>query len=471
MRRTKIVCTIGPASEDESVLRELIRAGMDVARLNFSHSTLEQHAARAEKIRRLSRELRRPVAILQDLSGPKIRIGKLENDSAELRPGDDLELRPGSDTGNPHLLFVDYPYLLDDLKAGDRVLLGDGQVELRVTAVERDGVRCQVVVGGQITSRKGINIPGGRLRIRAMSQKDWDDLDFGLQIGVDLVALSFVRSPEDILEVKDYLHRKGKELPVIAKIEKQEAIDRLEDILAVADGAIVARGDLAVETALERVPLVQKEIIRRCNRRGVPVVTATQMLRSMVDSPRPTRAEATDVANAVLDGSDALMLSEETAVGRYPVESVRVMDQIIRAAEEVYPFWHGVVESGSEDKLTVAGAVGRAANLMARDLGAVAILTPTESGSTARLVARYRPASIQIAVTSREETFRAMCLVWGVYPILTEEFRDTDEMVARCIRVAKEAGLLREGDRVIVTAGTPVGVPGRTNLIRAEVVS
>jgi pyruvate kinase len=470
MRRTKIVCTIGPATEEESILRELILAGMDVARLNFSHSTLEQHAARAGRIRRLSAELGRPVAILQDLSGPKIRIGRIEEEGVELHSGDELELRPGQATGNKQVLFVDYPHLLEDLESGDRVLLGDGQVELRVIAVTETGARCKVVVGGQITSRKGINFPGGRLRLRSMTDKDWSDLEFGLKIGVDLIALSFVRAPEDVLEVKDFLHRRGKDLPVIAKIERQEAIDRLEEILAVADGAIVARGDLAVETALERVPLVQKEIIRRCNRLGVPVVTATQMLRSMVENPRPTRAEAADVVNAVLDGSDAVMLSEETAVGQFPVESVRVMDLLIRAAEEVYPYWQLGPEGEAQAKTTVAGAVGRAANLMARDLGAAAILTPTESGSTARLVARCRPRALQIAVTSRETTYRSLCLVWGVVPLLTTEFRDTDEMVSRCIRLARDAGLVKPGDRVIVTAGTPVGVPGRTNLIRAEVV-
>jgi len=303
-----------------------------------------------------------------------------------------------------------------------------------------------------------------------MTDKDWRDLEFGLEIGVDIIALSFVRSREDVLEVKDFLARKGRQLPVIAKIEKQEAIDRLDEILDASDGAIVARGDLAVETALERVPLVQKEVIRRCNDRCVPVVTATQMLRSMVESPRPTRAEATDVANAVLDGSDAVMLSEETAVGQYPVEAVRVMDMIVRAAEGIYPYWR--LDVPSEDgQRSVASAVGHAVNLMAREIGAAAIITPTESGSTARLVARYRPKSVQIAITSREETFRALCLVWGVTPLYTSEFRDTEEMVARSIELAKQAGLVKPGEKVVITAGTPIGVPGRTNLIRAEVVS
>ena len=470
MRRTKIVCTIGPACETEEKLRGLILAGMNVARLNFSHSSHEDHARRLSIIRRLSEELKRPVAILQDLSGPKIRIGEVENGTAVLPPGERVSLVPGEGVGNARRLYVNYPHLTSDLREGDRVLLGDGQVELRVEKVTGTEVICKIEVGGEITSHKGINFPGGRLQISAMTDKDWRDLEFGLEIGVDIVALSFVRSPEDVAAVKRYLKEKGKQLPVVAKIEKQEAIDNLDEILSEADGAVVARGDLAVETALERVPIVQKEVIRRCNVKAIPVVTATQMLRSMVDNPRPTRAEATDVANAVLDGTDAVMLSEETAVGQYPVEAVQMMDRIVRAAEEVYPFGRFLHDSGELPRATVSDAISHAVNLMAEDLSIRAILTPTESGSTARLVARFRPRAEQIAVTSNTQTYRALCLSWGVSPLLCSRFQDTDEMIEKSIALAKQNGLVEAGDQVVVTAGTPVGVPGRTNLIRVETV-
>ncbi len=470
MRRTKIVCTIGPACETEEKLRGLILAGMNVARLNFSHSSLEDHARRLSIIRKLSEELKQPVAVLQDLSGPKIRIGEVEGGTAVLPPGERVSLVAGEGVGNAKRLYVNYPHLTTDLCEGDRVLLGDGQVELRVEKVTGSEVICKIEVGGEISSRKGINFPGGRLQISAMTDKDWRDLEFGLEIGVDIVALSFVRSAEDVAVVKRYLAEKGRHIPVVAKIEKQEAIDNLDEILSEADGAIVARGDLAVETALERVPIVQKEVIRRCNVKAIPVVTATQMLRSMVDNPRPTRAEATDVANAVLDGTDAVMLSEETAVGQYPIEAVQMMDRIVRAAEEVYAYGRFLHDSGELPRATVSDAISHAVNLMAEDLSISAILTPTESGSTARLVARFRPRARQIAVTSSPETYRAMCLSWGVTPLLCNRFRDTDEMIERSIELAKQNDLVSAGDRVVITAGTPVGVPGRTNLIRVEVV-
>ena len=476
MRRTRIVCTIGPASREPTMLRRLIEAGMDVARLNFSYGSLASHEENIERIRAAAEEAGRPVAILADLQGPKLRVGEMAEEGVSLEMGDRVTFVGDDFVGrSPEALPVQNERFAHLVSPGDRVLLDDGLIELRVESVEGTDVRCRVVSGGRLESNKGINLPGTSFALPSLTDKDRRDLAHALRWGVDWVALSFVRTAEDVLE----LRRLVKELagsesptPVMAKIEKPQALEHIDAIVGAVDGIMVARGDLGIEIPAAEVPMAQKRIIGKSNRAGVPVVTATQMLESMIRHPRPTRAEASDVANAVLDGTDALMLSGETSIGKYPLEAVRTMTRIAHEAEDrllerpAQPF-----RSSEEDlNLSIADAVGRAAREAAQDLDAAAIISPTASGYTARIMSRYRPDSPIVAITPDARVQRRLMLHWGVTPLLAPRSDNTDDMIARAVEVARERNLIDEGDVVVITAGSARSEPGTTNLMRVHVV-
>ncbi|MFA7329531.1 MAG: pyruvate kinase [Candidatus Delongbacteria bacterium] len=468
MRRTKIVCTIGPASESEEILDRLIRAGMDVARLNFSHGSHESHAEKFRQIRALAAAAGRPVAILQDLAGPKIRIGGLAAGPITLRPGDEFTLTAREVPGDATEVSISYKELPEDVRPGDTLLLADGALDMSVLRVDGPDILCRVVTGGVLSSHKGINLPSRSIRAPILTAKDRLDLAFGLELGVDFVALSFVRSAHDISVVHAFMDELGRSAPLIAKIEKHEALAEIDAILEAVDGLMVARGDLGVDIPLERVPRVQKLLIEKANRAGKPVITATQMLKSMVDAPRPTRAEVTDVANAILDGTDAVMLSEESAAGHYPVESLLTLDRIARETERDFPHRLWMRRFHPEGVCNPPQAVAHAACELAMRIDAAAILTCTRSGGTTRLVARTRPAQNVLAATPDETVWRRLALTWGAVPLLTSLTESLEVMIAEALGAARAAGLTQPGDPVVVTAGTHLTTPGSTNLIRVE---
>ena len=468
-RRTKIVCTLGPACTGE-VLPRLVDSGMNVARLNFSHGTQEEHGEWIRRLRAISEAGGVPVAILQDLAGPKVRIGEVPGGELELVPGQEFHLSVGP-LPEPGLgATVAYPEVVRDTPVGVPILLADGSIELRVAEKTDRALKCRVVVGGVLRSQVGINFPSHTLSLPAFTDKDRDDLRFGVEKGVDFVALSYVRGADDVLEAREFMQGLGADLPIIAKIEKHEALDHLQEILAVVDGLMVARGDLGVEIPLERIPMVQKEIIAAANLAAKPVITATQMLLSMVSHSRPSRAEATDVANAILDGTDAVMLSEETAVGHFPVEAVRFLDLVSRATEESFPHVAWLRSRAPGGRQEISEAISYAACEMALDLEAAAILASTDSGFTARLISRFRPRTPIIAVTPRPETLRRLALSWGVFPLRAPHLKNTDHMLRVVEEQAVKAGMLNSGELVIITAGTPIGARGTTNLIKADVI-
>ena len=466
MTRTKIVATIGPASRSPDVLEKLVQAGLNVCRLNFSHGTHDEHAATIRDIRRVTEKLAAPVAILQDLSGPKIRTGPLAGGgTVTLEEGARLVLTSRDVPGDAAEVGLTYPDLPLNVRAGDTILLADGAMQLRVESTTDTDVSCRVEVGGELGSHKGINLPDRSINAPILGDKDKADLAFGLEQGVDMVALSFVRTAHDVEMVKRRIRDAGRDTPLIAKIEKFEALDNIDDIVAAADGLMVARGDLGVEIPLERVPRAQKMLIRRANAVAKPVITATQMLKSMVDSPRPTRAEVTDVANAIYDGTDAIMLSEETAIGRYPVEAVEVMTRVAGDVEGAFDYAGWLEDCGDDSRLSFDAAVAHTAVEMARDIGAAAILTCTTSGSTTRLVARYRPEQVLLAITPDPQTALRLALVHGARPVVVEPFTDADfERVA--IAAALQGGHVKPGQAVVITAGLPFHVAGTTNLIK-----
>jgi pyruvate kinase len=468
MPRTKIVCTIGPASASPTILAELARAGMDVIRLNFSHGHPAGHLQVINAAHRLAATLKRPLAILQDLAGPKVRIGPIQSGRVVLKSGDTFTLTDRKVPGDSNLVSVSYAGLSREVSPGDSLLLSDGALELEVMETDDHDIRCRVVVGGELSSYKGLNLPSRSLKIPSLTKKDRQDLEFGLEHGVDFVALSFVRNADDVMAARHFIKKRKKEIPVIAKIEKHEALKNIDEILEVADGIMIARGDLGVEIPLERIPLVQKTLIRKANRSGKLAITATQMLKSMVDNPRPTRAEVTDVANAILDGTDAVMLSEETAVGKYPVRAVEMMRSIAEDAETGFPYsdWPSRLHEGNQKNW--AEAVSYAAVNLAAEIGAAAIVSITKTGSTARLTAKYRPRQPIIAATPHKETFRRLALVWGVEPILIRRADSTDQLIQIALDAARKAGYVSSGQQVIITAGVPGETPGRTNLIKIE---
>jgi pyruvate kinase len=462
MPKTKIVCTIGPSSSSVEGIRALIECGMNVARLNFSHGSHAEHLQKIDLIRKTAADLNRPVAILQDLCGPKIRIGKLPDPGIRLSAGQTVILTNQPADGHLNRLPISYAALPAEVKLDDRILLSDGLMELTVKSKTESDIFCEVITGGMLTSHKGINLPTGTLKAPSLTEKDLEDLAFGLAHGVDFVALSFVRTADDIAHIKSIIEKQGKGTPVIAKIEKHEAVENIDAILAIADGIMVARGDLGVEIPLEHVPHVQKLLVRKANLAGKPVIVATQMLRSMVDSPRPTRAEATDVANGVLDGADAVMLSEETASGNYPVEAVRYMARIAESAEERYP--HDKYLQRMHKK-SVSESVAHASCDLAQNLNAAAIVATTRSGSTAIHISRYRPRTKIIALSPEQAAVRRLCLYWGCIPCHLAMADDTDAMVESAAVSALQTGLVQKGERVVITAGRPLWARGTTNLL------
>ena len=466
-RRTKIVATVGPATLKPDVLRQLIKAGATTLRINFSHGTQQDHQKAIRLIRQTAFELDQPVGILQDLQGPKIRLGKFAAGKINLKKGDRYILTSRQVECNEEIGCISYQKLVDEVPANATILLDDGKVEMLVESVDKasQDLHCKVIVGGDLSSNKGVNFPGICLSVKALTQKDREDLMFGLDQGVDWIALSFVRNPQDILEIKDLISSAGKSIPVIAKIEKHEAIEQMDAILTLCDGVMVARGDLGVELPAEDVPILQKRLISTANKLGIPIITATQMLDSMVNSPRPTRAEVSDVANAILDGTDAVMLSNETAVGNYPVEAVETMATIAcRIEQEQTP------NKLKRTKRSITHAISAAVGEIASQLEAAAIMTLTKTGATARNVSKFRPKTPILAITPHVYVSRRLQLVWGVKPLLVLDLSSATQTFQAAINVAQEKNWLSAGDLVVMTAGTLQGVAGSTDLIKVELV-
>ncbi len=472
LRRTKIVATVGPAISSPEMMRAAIEAGATTLRLNFSHGTHEDHKQSIRLIRQLSYELNKPVGILQDLQGPKIRLGKFADGPITLQKGDPFTLTSRDIPGTQSESSVTYETLAQEVPSGATILLDDGRVEMKVESIDLEGcaLHCRVVVGGPLSNSKGVNFPGVYLSIKAMTDKDRRDLVFGLDQGVDWVALSFVRNPDDIREIKDLIAASGKNVPVIAKIEKHEAIEQMEEILELCDGVMVARGDLGVELPAEDVPMLQKRLIATANRLGIPVITATQMLDSMVNSPRPTRAEISDVANAILDGTDAVMLSNETAVGNYAIEAIATMARIAARIDQerhLWPSW--MTETHSER--SIPNAISAAVAQIAIQLNAKAILSLTKTGATARNVSKFRPNIPILAVTPHVEIARQLQMVWGVQPLLVLNLPSVTQTFQASLNSALEKSYVSEGDLVVMTAGTLQNVSGSTDLIKVELVT
>ncbi len=468
-RRAKIVCTIGPATTPQKMIEKLVGAGMDVARLNFSHGTPEEHAQRVAAVRRASQLYERPIAILADLQGPKIRTGNLEGGrAAQLRVGQKFTITTKKVLGNAQGVATTFQQLPRVVRKGDRILLSDGEIELRVESTGSREVVCRVESGGELGEHQGINLPGVKLKIPSLTPKDRHDLKVALSLGADYIALSFVRSAADVRAAKSAIARAGKDTPLIAKLEKPEAIDNLDEILRAADGVMVARGDLGVEMSLEKVPVVQKQIIAGARNALVPVITATQMLDSMTQNPRPTRAEASDVANAIFDGSDALMLSGETAVGRYPIESVEMMDRIIREAESSMTVQLRPVRYTEQH---INEAIAEAICHAAEDLHMKVIAVFTETGYSARIVSKYRPRPPIVAFSPVQETRRRISLFWGVRPYTIGRISDADQLAEDAERRLIEEKIVRRGDIIGIIAGTPLGAKGTTNMMRLHRVS
>jgi len=471
MRRTKIVCTIGPISRSLEIIEKMIKNGMDVARLNFSHGSYREHFLTKKYIHQTSLKLGKPVAILQDLGGSKIRTGLIQREPAILKEGSIFTLTTRNIPGNEREVSISYPLLPQKVKKGQTILLADGSLELKIEELTSTNIRCLVIAGGELTSHKGINLLTDSFDISPLTEKDQKDILFGIEHKFDFIGISFVRKAEDILRVRKILKEKGgEEISLIAKIEKLGALNNIDEIIKAADGIMIARGDLGVEIPLQKVPLIQKAIIKKCNLVGKPVITATQMLESMVENPRPTRAEVTDVANAIFDGTDAIMLSEETAIGKYPLESVMMMHKIATETEKAFDYEKTLKERALSVKPAVPDAISHATCQIAQDLNAAAIVTFTFSGSTARMVARYRPRVPIIARSPKENTVRKLILSWGVHPLQSPELRDTDDMIRKAKKIALKTGLVHRGDKIVITAGIPFGIPATTNLVKVETV-
>lgn len=471
MRRTKIICTIGPASEELTIVKELLENGMNVARLNFSHGTLEEHGKRISTIRQASQETGIPVAIMLDTKGPEIRMGLLKDGKAELKSGEQFIFTTQEIMGTKERVSITYKDLPKDVKVGDTILLDDGLISLQVQKVEETEIYCVVENGGEISDRKKLNLPGVKLNLPGLTEKDLADFTFGAKEGVDFIAASFVRSAGDVIAIRRILEDLNNGISIIAKIENRQGVENIDEIISVADGIMIARGDLGVEIAVEEVPLVQKSLIEKCNLTGKPVITATQMLDSMIRNPRPTRAEANDVANAIFDGTAAIMLSGETASGKYPVEAIKMMARIAVRTEQSLNWQEIMRKRADKVSHSTTEAIAHATCQAAMNLGAAAIITATQSGSTAQQVAKYRPATPIIAVTPDERVLRKLLLVWGVYPLSAATFSSVNMMTNISVQTALQAGYIQSGDLVIITAGVPVGIPGTTNMIQVETVA
>ncbi|XKH50870.1 pyruvate kinase [Chryseomicrobium palamuruense] len=473
MRKTKIVCTIGPASESEEMLEKLILAGMNVARLNFSHGSHEEHGARIQRIREVSKRLNKIVGILLDTKGPEIRTHKMENDAIELATGQKIAISTTEVLGNNVVFSITYDKLIEDVTPGSIILLDDGLIELRVESIDMEAgkIHTTIINAGTLKNNKGVNVPGVSVQLPGITEKDAQDILFGVEQDVDFIAASFVRRDSDVLEIRELLEKNGgSHIQIVPKIENQEGVDNIDKILEVSDGLMVARGDLGVEIPAEEVPLVQKKLISKCNQLGKAVITATQMLDSMQRNPRPTRAEASDVANAILDGTDAIMLSGETAAGMYPVESVETMHKIAVRTEKAVDYRSVVGKLSKKRGVNMTDAIGQAVAHTSLNLNVKAVLAPTESGHTAKMISKFRPGVPIIGVTSSPRPARQLTLVWGVYPIIGAKAHTTDEILETSIDESLEHGYVSHGDLVIITAGVPVGKAGTTNLMKVHVI-
>lgn len=472
MKRTKIVCTLGPASESKEVFKQLVTHGLNVARLNFSHGSHEEHQKRIDVIKEVRREMNIPVAILLDTKGPEIRTGKFEVPEVMLEEGQTFTITTREVMGNQEICHVSYEGLPSDVSPGSQILIDDGLVGLEVLEVkEGTDIVCRVLNGGIVKNHKGVNVPNVSINLPAITPKDRADIEFGIQNNIDFIAASFVRKSADVLAIREILEQNNAgHIQIISKIENQEGMDNLDEIIEASDGIMVARGDLGVEIPTEEVPLAQKTMIRKCNKVGKPVITATQMLDSMIRNPRPTRAEVTDVANAIFDGTDAIMLSGETAAGKYPVEAVKTMSVIARRTESAIDYRELLRSKDLNKETSITDAISNATCNIAMDLGASAIVTATSSGYTARMVSKFRPAQIIVAATTDKRVTRQLSLSWGVYSVLTSHLESTDDIIDSSIAKALECELIERGDLVVITAGVPVGVSGTTNLIKAHIV-
>ena len=470
MRKTKIVCTLGPATDREGVLRKMLTSGMNVARFNFSHGSHEEHLGRLKALRALREELDLPVAAMLDTRGPEIRLKTFADGSVQLRTGQTFTLTTQDIVGDETTCAITYGELPQDVKPGDTILLDDGLVRLTVQESTATTIRCVVENDGVMKDRKGVNVPNVRLSMPYMSQRDREDILFGVEQGFDYIAASFVRTAADVRELRQLLDSCNSNIRIIAKIENQEGVSNLPDILAAADGIMVARGDMGVEIDFTEIPVIQKEIIAQCVACGKPVITATQMLDSMMEHPRPTRAEITDVANTIYDGTSAIMLSGETAAGKYPVEAIRTMDAIAQRTEADINYSKRMQNMANQGRISIAAATAHAACTTALDIRADAILTVSKSGTTARLVSRFRPGTTVAALLMDPQVQRQMALYWGVVPLTMPQASSTDELVDLAVESAEQAGVVKQGDLVVITAGVPVGVSGTTNMIRVRQV-
>ncbi len=466
MRRTKIVCTIGPASESNEKVQSLLAAGMDVARLNFSHGTHEEHGRRIAVLKEEANKVGKHLGILLDTKGPEVRTGMVPEEGITLVNGTEFSLDTTLDLGNQLRVGITYSNLWKRVNLGTHILIDDGQIDLEVTSVDNGTIRTIIRNGGILKSQKGVNVPGALIDLPAVTEKDIEDIRFGISQGIDFIAASFTRKAADVLAVRRVVEEMGADVHIIAKIESQEGLTNLDAILEVADGLMVARGDLGVEIPVEEVPIQQKEMIRKCNVLGKPVIVATQMLDSMIRQPRPTRAEASDVANAIWDGSDAIMLSGETAAGLFPVEAVRIMDRIAQRTEKNYL----KNQATRHAQLNVAEAISFASYTIAKDLEAAAILTPTHSGLTSRMISKYRPIALIVAATPFASTARKLSLQWGVQPLLVPQSSGTDQMLSVAVNTSLNQNYIHAGDVVVITAGVPIGKVGSTNMIKVQIM-
>ena len=471
MRKTKIICTLGPATDNEQIMRQLIESGMDVARFNFSHGDHAIHGQRFDMLEKLRKELDKPVAAMLDTRGPEVRTGKFENDRAELKRGGTFTLTTRDILGNNDIVSVNFPGLPGDLHPGARVLLDDGLIELTVDSIDGQDIHCTVVNGGSIRSTRGVNVPGISLSLPYLSEQDKNDILFGVEKGFDFIAASFVRCADDIRQIRRLLASKHcNTINIIAKIESTDGVENIDDILAVSDGIMIARGDMGVEIPFEEVPVIQKLLIKKTYNSEKQVITATQMLDSMMKHPRPTRAEATDVANAIYDGTSAFMLSGETAAGDYPIESVKTMAKIAERAERDINYGQRFKSRTTMDSINVTNAIAHATCTTAHDLNAAAIITVTKSGKTARLISKFRPAIPIVACSPEEGVCRQLNMSWGVIPLHIEEKTNTDELFSDAVALSQKTGLVHSGDLVVITAGVPLGISGTTNMMQVHMV-
>ena len=472
LKKTKIVCTIGPASESPEVLEQLVRNGMNVARLNFSHGSHEEHLEKIKTIKRLRRKLNVPLGLMLDTKGPEIRIGRFEEKEYFLKPDDTFTITTRDVIGNKDIVSVSYEGLPNDVEKGSIISVDDGLIQLEVMEI-KDGtdIVCRVQNNGVISNNKGVNLPGRVTNLPAITPKDVDDIKFGIENGIDMIAASFIRKKEDIYDIRKVLEdHGGEDILILSKIESQEGVDNIDEIIEASDGIMVARGDLGVEIRTELIPLVQKEVIRKCNKAAKPVITATQMLDSMQRNPRPTRAETTDVANAIIDGTDCVMLSGETAAGKYPIEAVKTMRDICITTELSDDFEENIYQTEIDRKITTTNAISKSTCTIANQLDAKAIITCTSSGNTAKAVSKFRPKTNIIACTIDEKVARRLSVSWGVYPIIVEKAHETDELIERAIVGALKENYVQEGDLTVLTAGIPLGVSGTSNLIKVHVI-